>query len=333
MSQIVPDSSGANCNTKLVNSRAIQSNHCIHWFFTFNNYNEDDLIKIVSKFKEICKNYSFQEEIGKNGTKHLQGNIELKKKMRWTAFKLPKEIHWEPTRNVKAANAYCIKDETCNGRKWIWPEPEPDLECLKDNELYPWQLSVKDKCSEKVDPRVINWIYDPYGNNGKTEFARYMIIKHNTILCTGGSSKDIANLVKNIIDNGRKLLKLTIFIFDIPRCTEGHLSYKALEEVKNGIITNTKYEAGTFVFNKPHVWVFSNELPNKSKMSSDRWKNIYTINDKHELIEYNEIFECSNLSPKFMESDYNNKEDSIFVECDYKESYEMKNNGIIKIWD
>lgn len=92
-----------------------QCNQLKKWFFTMNNYNNSDIDTLKSKFDEICEKYVFQEELGANGTKHLQGSIVLNKKMRWSEFKLPNSIHWEKTNNETASFDYCCKNETRNG--------------------------------------------------------------------------------------------------------------------------------------------------------------------------------------------------------------------------
>ena len=50
------------------------------WFFTLNNYTEEDLTKIL-EFLESGKvdKYAMQEEKGEEGTPHLQGQLMLKK--------------------------------------------------------------------------------------------------------------------------------------------------------------------------------------------------------------------------------------------------------------
>ncbi len=55
-----------------------------------------------------------------------------------------------------------------------------------------------------------------------------------------------------------------------------HINYEIIESVKNGIIYNTKYECEMRVYAIPHVIVFSNEMPDETKLSRDRW-NIQEI--------------------------------------------------------
>lgn len=69
-------------NTKSSRVKSQQPLQLKQWFFTFNGYLESDILLMEERFKEICFKYVFQEEIGENGNKHLQGNIWLLKKMR-----------------------------------------------------------------------------------------------------------------------------------------------------------------------------------------------------------------------------------------------------------
>jgi hypothetical protein len=62
-----------------------------------------------------------------------------------------------------------------------------------------------------------------------------------------------------------------IIIMNIPRCNEGHISYQALEQLKDGLAMSTKYEGGQMCMNSPHVVVFANTPPDMEKMSNDRF--------------------------------------------------------------
>lgn len=239
------------------------------WFFTFNNYCIEQIEIIESRFRQICSKYVFQEEEGSNGTRHLQGNIWLKKKMRYSEFKLPKEMHWEGTRNEDAALGYCMKDDTRVGEiyKWGFPKEIKIIDELKD-----WQREIELKFLEEPDDRTINWYWEDVGNVGKSVFTKYMVVKHKCCFCDGGKKADLVNLIFNTnMDECRAI------IFDIPRANAGNVSYSTLEAIKNGLVCNTKYETGVKAFNPPHVFVFANAPPSdESKLSEDRW-NIVNI--------------------------------------------------------
>lgn len=267
---------------------AKNENQCRFWCFTWNNYKLEEFEQCVeSEFPKLCDRWTCQQETGKNGTSHIQGALKFKGRgLRFSALKKKwPECHWEQTRNVEASFKYCEKADTAVGKKWIFPIPDLPLICLEEAKLKPWMKKIIEKVSEEPDDRTINWLYDSVGGKGKSKFCRYMHIKHNAIVVTGGACKDICNHIKNVMDGGNKLRNRPVFYFDIPRCTEEHISYKALEEVKNGYIFNAKYESGTFCFNYPHVWVFSNVKPDTHKMSMDRWKIWYISNFDDDLKE------------------------------------------------
>lgn len=259
-----------------------QSLQLKNWFFTWNNYQERDIIVLENRLKEICISYVFQEETGKDSeVKHLQGCIKLKKAMRWSEFKLPNVIHWEKTRNQGAAEEYCAKDDTRTGKIYRFGVKIPtEIKIITD--LYPWQKQMVELFKEVPDDRTIHWIFDPSGNCGKTKFAKYAVIKCNAIIATSGSYRDIACILAMKKKAGIEIGEETPFIFSFAR-TSGAISYKAIEAIKDGLVTSSKYESDTFVFNCPHVIILSNDPPIVNKLSIDRWK-VYSINDKNELV-------------------------------------------------
>lgn len=279
--------SDAKIGNTIQSSRNKETVQYVHWFFTFNNYNEDSIKILEMRFRDLCKKYVFQEEKGLEGTNHLQGSIHLKKRMRWTEFNLPKEIHWEKTNNVNRADDYCQKVNSRNGKIYKWGFPV-DLKII-DN-LRPWQESVKMSCLDSPDDRTINWVYDVNGCAGKTVFCKYMAATNDAIILTGGGVKDIACQIALLKKAGRDLNKLTTFIFNFGRSCE-NISYVSIEGVKDGLITSSKYESETLIFNCPHIWIFSNELPEFDKLSKDRWKLFTIVNDELLINDLNK-FDC-----------------------------------------
>jgi len=54
-----------------------------------------------------------------------------------------------------------------------------------------------------------------------------------------------------------------------------------MEQISDGAIANTKFEANNLIFNKPHVIVMANCLPLTEKLTYSRWM-VYKIK-KNEL--------------------------------------------------
>ena len=267
MEKIEGNRSGGNGNTNPPAKEKKQSVQIINWFFTFNNYDLKTDIEILEvKFKEICKKYVFQREIGKCGTHHLQGNIVLKKPMRYTEFKLSTKIHWEKTRNDTAAAEYCKKSETSvkDSTPYIYGYPKP-IKIITD--LYDWQSEIVALFQTEPDGRSVHWFWDKIGGAGKSSFTKYMFVKYGAITIQGGKLADIMNIMFNLNFDEVKMIMI-----DIPRNNGNKISYSSIECILNGMITNTKFETGVKVFNAPHVVVFCNFEPEKDKLSEDRWK-------------------------------------------------------------
>lgn len=281
----VEDGNTKSSSTQHSKAQKKQSIQSMYHFFTWNNYPENFLEILEPFLKEKCSQWVFQKEMGVNGTPHIQGSIKLKKTNRWESFGLPRDIHWEKIRNKKAAFEYCAKEDTRVGENyWSFPPTVIKAKLKLITELRPWQQSILAQLDEDPDDRTVNWVYDTEGCMGKTVFSKYLYAKKNAIIATGGGNKDIACLIALLVEEEeRDLNQKTSFVFNFPRSTEG-ISYKAIESVKDGLMTSVKYKTSTLVFNCPHVWCFSNELPDYNKLSRDRWM-IWTIKNG-ELVNY-----------------------------------------------
>ncbi len=92
------------------------------WCFTWNNYTEKDLSLLSQPhfFKNKIKKLIFQEEIGENKTKHLQGFVQFKNQVDFEIIKaqIPK-CHIEKARSVAAAIKYCSKKESRSGIRYM----------------------------------------------------------------------------------------------------------------------------------------------------------------------------------------------------------------------
>lgn len=248
-----------NGNTSAFSSR---SSPLFNYFFTLNNYTEDDIIYLETYFSKNCKSFIFQEEEGKEGTKHLQGSISLIKKKRFSQMtKILPRIHWEATKNIEAANAYCCKDETSIGRKWQFPKP---LKLI--NPTYNYQIEILDIISKEPDERKVYWYWESNGNVGKSSFTKYLVVKHNAMFIDEGKKADIMKACFDYDFN-----RYNVVVIDIPRDNGNKVSYKSIESIKNGCIFSSKYESGFKAFNSPHLIVFSNFPPEMDKLSMDRW--------------------------------------------------------------
>lgn len=252
----------------------------VHHFFTYNNYSVDVMDVMETTLKHFCYMFAFQEELGEGGTKHLQGVCSCKKGMRNSTFGLPKQIHWEKVIRVDMAYKYCTKDETRNGKRYLFNYvPVKPLKLINPDRIY--QKFILDIVKTEPDDRKIYWFWEEVGAVGKSQFCKYLVVENNALYIDEGKKSDIINLIfKADMD------KHNLIVLDIPRANGNKCSYKTLESIKNGVICNTKYETGTKVFNSPHLIVFSNEPPETTGLSKDRLQVFY-IETNYDIVKQN----------------------------------------------
>lgn len=129
--------------------------------------------------------------------------------------------------------------------------------------LSEWQAGILTLLASEPDPRKVHWFYDTLGGKGKSTFTKYLIRNYGAIMIDT-TKKD---RVIRAYDNER------VVVFDITRQEgqEGTINYSIMETMKNGFGFNTMYDPGLKVWHVPHVIVFSNFVPDCSKLSADRW--------------------------------------------------------------
>lgn len=133
-----------------------------------------------------------------------------------------------------------------------------------------WQKELyQELSSQSPDPRKIIWYEDEIGNSGKTFFAKHMGMYKGAFVSTHADIYHVATSLQEAFSVGRTCL-CAIFNFarDDQRLKD---VYRALESIKDGMVTSRKYKGKTMYFEVPHVVVFANYGPDWSKMSQDRW--------------------------------------------------------------
>lgn len=233
---------------------------------------QESLVKTFSKYAE---RWIFQLESGEKKQKlHFQCFLNLKTKVRpkRAAKILSADTNMSvlanpaSTAGTEALKKYCMKAET--RVKGPWADRPVYMGADLPTTLYPWQQELVDLVQTKPHSRKIYWYFDKRGGRGKSTLAKYMYFHHKILTLTFGSAGDLLNLVA-------KLPPKKAYIFDLSRTKGGQHAmsdiYQALESVKNGYFINTKYETSVTIFDIPHVIVFSNHLPEMSKLSRDRW--------------------------------------------------------------
>lgn len=154
------------------------------------------------------------------------------------------------------------------GRIMEWVDaiyPKPTLE---EGEPRNWQRDLESKLERDPDDRKVIFVVDENGGCGKSWFARWWFTKYpeETQLLSVGKRDDLAHAIEQ-----DKLY----FFFDVPRSQLEFFQYSILEQLKNRIVFSPKYSSRVKVLDQtPHVVVFTNEQPDRNKLTADRFNVI-----------------------------------------------------------
>lgn len=239
------------------------------WFFTWNSYPEDwkQIIRIN------CEKFVAQPEVGDTGNHHIQATIYFKNaRTHEQCRKIFPGANIKPIKNAMAAMNYCRKHETRTA-EGIDNVVKKVKDPLEGKLLHEWQTMVLNRIAEPAQDRTINWIVDEVGNAGKTALAKHLCLTRDDCLYLTGKCADMKYGVFKWLQ--KRTLKVAIL--DFTRSQESFISYQGIEEIKNGIFYNTKYESEMCIYDSPHVIIFANFWPEMDKLSADRW-NIVDLN-------------------------------------------------------
>lgn len=236
--------------------------------------------KLVVFFKKYCKKWCFQLEESDKGHLHYQCLGGFKKKIRKNQvidlladFLQVKRycISTQKIANGWKFKEYCTKEDTRLMGPWGHDIPIPP-KLLAIDDFYAWQRIIWNEVSQIcTNDRVIHWIYDEKGCSGKTQLAKKICYEKGALLFSGKSG-DISS---------RVILAPTppkICLMNIARDMESFVSYKAIEDLKDGFVASGKYEGGQCIWDAPHVVIFANFYPRVDALTKDRW-NIRTTDE------------------------------------------------------
>lgn len=282
----------------------------MHWCFTTNNYTEEHVenLRILGN-SDDCKYLVFGIELSESGTPHLQGYIAFGSRLRFSEVqqKIP-DSHLSVTRQIQKSIIYCKKDGKFEefGDEPTGAGHRSDLQSFKETvqsgilslkrlrelhsdtfakyprfcadyvrdnmpvpevpsyPLRPWQERLNQDLLKEPETRKIIFVVDFNGNQGKSWFSQYYCSLHeNAQLILPTKKADMAYILQN---------ELRVLFIDAPRSKQGeYIQYDFLEEVKNGFVMSNKYESVIKRYNKVHVVVMMNEMPDASKLSEDRY--------------------------------------------------------------
>lgn len=132
-----------NPQKKSYRKKKVQRQRARTWLFTLNNPTKKLVAQLALKkhpFSGDIIKYLIQEEVGEEGTPHLQGAIQWKSTIEFSTVKsyLP-TAHWETSRSVYSSFYYCGKLDTRSGQifmlgdveKYVEKEPLSETEQCK----------------------------------------------------------------------------------------------------------------------------------------------------------------------------------------------------------
>lgn len=168
--------------------------------------------------------------------------------------------------------------------------------------IHKWQIQwCKKIIPFLMEPRKVGWLYNKGGGAGKgdlianaetTEGKKVLSINWGTAM----THASLAKLIVDALDNGS--WTGDILFLNIPKkAVEAKTLYVLMENVKDGKLTHGRYTGGNKRWHTNcAISVFSNELPQTSFLSTDRWC-IWGL-DKIELDEPNPLITKDYLDAK-----------------------------------
>lgn len=294
----------------------------------------DQLCEILHKH---CKKWVFQLEAGgETGFLHYQCRVSLMKKLRLSAaIKQFRPIlangteglvSIKPTMTCTAKQAqedesmsnsnnrgfnYVMKEETRVDGPWSNETFQPQapmtrqLQEFMKHPLRPFQ-SKTEILAKVVEDRFITYIIEEGGNTGKSLMVEYLCYhKLATRIPAMKCAEDIMQMI---------MCKpaYSTYLIDMPRAMKKDNLwelYTGLEELKNGYCYDKRYAFKDRQMSRPQVIVFSNQFPELSAMSMDRWQ-IYRI--------------VPNEDPNLTDLEKINPEDYMIEDCVNRELTSVK---------
>lgn len=285
-----------------VNNKTPYNNPLYLWDFRINlaeGVTKESIEKIL---RNTSKHWIYQLEKGETTNKlHYQGRLSLNKRKRKSEIlKIIKQFekpilfnYLEPaSTNSYGHWFYVMKEETKIEGPWKDTDEElyVPLEYREiDKNWHPFQTQIIQSKDEVKKNREVNVIFDPKGNSGKTTLANYLTITQQGLLIPPlAKASDIIQYVCSLC-MARKTRDPKIVFFDLPRAlnkSDLRELFTAVEQIKNGILYDTRYTGKCWVIEPPAIWIFTNKQVDPDMLTRDRWKTWIIDKDKR-LASYN----------------------------------------------
>jgi len=240
------------------------------------------------------KSWSFQLEEGEGGFRHFQGrgSLIVKKRLnemtkmdRGFVFEggdLQFPVHWSITSKKNINNTdYVTKEATRVEGPWKHDDVSDYVprQIREVKELYLWQEQIKQQVGV-WDKRNINVLYCPGGNIGKSTLIGYLrAYKLARCLPPVNDYKDFMRMVCD-------LPTARCYCIDMPRAMNKdrlHGFYTGIECLKDGYAYDDRYRFREKYIDCPNIWIFTNQLPDETLCSADRWR-LWEVDKEHKIL-------------------------------------------------
>lgn len=165
---------------------------------------------------------------------------------------------WGDVINDDSIGMYLQKYMNWAKECWMY---RPRKNLTKDIVLREWQKWIVERLDAQNNRQIL-WVYDKDGAKGKSVLTNWLMDNRKAFMFNGGRMADIAHAYN----------EEEYVVVDLPRSMDQEFTpYKAMECFKDGRIFSPKYNSCMKRFKSCKVVVFSNNLPNRKKLSEDRW--------------------------------------------------------------
>jgi len=230
------------------------------WHFRANETMTQEVIEAF--MKGYAKSFAYQFEQGETGYKHWQGMFSLiKKKRKSELLPIFAPEYLEPAASKKVS--YVMKEDTrilgpfTDKTKQLYIPIQYRIPVLRRWQEHLIQVSAL----QKMDFRTINILYCPGGNIGKSTLAGYLHCNNKGfVMPTCCDAERLIATACNLFSSAEITAPGIIFI-DLPRMQEQKKMasiYIAIEQIKNGILYDTRYRYQQWFIDSPVIWVFTN---------------------------------------------------------------------------
>lgn len=233
---------------------------------------------IARELRKIASQWAFQKEAcPTTGREHWQIRASLNKKstkvgiisdLRETALEGAR-VSATATRNSKRFD-YVLKKQTRVAGPWLDTDPDPEQidEEIRNNQPRGWQEECIQYAEAKPKPRKIRVYVDRNGGSGKTWLKKYMRWKTKACVVPHFEKpEDMAQMVmcKPVANT---------YVVDIPRSITDRQKrgiWQGIESIKDGYCYDKRHKFRDRVFATPNIIVFTNQMPELTALSGDRW--------------------------------------------------------------